>query len=108
MFFVLEDPVANATVVGKTLTLIVVVDQDLKDSGAAIQPVIQENGGSYGGYWSCQTNNEDLIAGQEVAVSCTNNGPDPKDGIAQLRLGFQLNQSKNYLGTITIVDATWE
>jgi hypothetical protein len=109
MFYVLSDAEVNKVVVGKTLTLVVVVDQALKDTGADIQPVIQQNGGSYGGYWSCPNNpNSDMTPGQEQTISCTNNGPDPKDGIAELRLGFQLNNSKNYLGTIEIIDATWK
>ena len=105
MFYVLDNP---GTVVGKTLTFIVIIDQALKDTGAVIQPVIQENGGSYGGFWSCQTNNEDFVIDGETTVSCTNDGPTPADNIASLRLGFQLNGSTSYEGTIEIVDATWE
>lgn len=105
MFFVLDNPGA---VIGKTLTFIVVIDKALKDTGAAIQPVIQENGGSYGGFWSCQTNNEDFIVDGETTVSCTHSGTSPANNIAALRLGFQLNASKSYEGTIEIVDATWE
>lgn len=106
MFFKYDK--AGQAVAGKTLTLIVIVDQALKDSGAAIQPVIQQNGGSYAGYWSCQKNNADLLVGQETEISCTQSGAAPADGIDSLRLGFQLNESKNYLGKIEIVDATWE
>ncbi len=106
MFYVLDSP--GQKVAGKTLTLVVVVDQAFKDSGAAVQPVIQQNGGSYAGYWSCQKNNADLLVGQETEISCTQSGGAPADGIDSLRLGFQLNESKNYLGTLEIIDATWE
>jgi hypothetical protein len=109
MFFVLKDAEINKVTVGKTLTLVVVVDQALKDTGGDIQPVIQQNGGSYGGYWSCPNNpNSGMTPGQEQTISCTSAAGDLKDGIAELRLGFQLNNAKNYLGTIEIVDATWE
>ncbi len=109
MFFVLDAD--NQTVIGKTLTIMVVVDQDLKDSGAAIQPVIQQNGGGYGGFWSCQTNNGDLLVDGETEVSCTHTGDAPANGIASLRLGFQLNglsSETGYAGTIEVVYASWE
>jgi hypothetical protein len=105
MFFVLDNP---GIVMGKTLTLIVIVDPALKDTGAAIQPVIQEQGNDYEGFWDCQTNNEDLVVGGETEVVCEHTGSVPVDDIAQLRLGIQLNASTSYEGTIEVVDAIWE
>jgi len=109
MFYQYDSPAQ--TVVGKTLTLIVVVDQAFKDTGAEIQPVIQQNGGNYDGTWSCNTSNDKLVVDGETAVTCT--ATAPADGIDSLRLGFQLNGPNNtpltsYEGTLEIVDATWE
>ena len=108
MFFVLEDSVANAVVVGKTLTFTFVADQALKDSGSAIQLVIQEEGNGYGGDYGCWFNNADILVGQEFDVSCKHSSGAPNNGIAKLRLGFQLKESTNYLGTLEIHNAVWE
>jgi hypothetical protein len=109
MFYVYDLP--GQAVVGKTLTLTIVVDQALKDTGADIQPVIQQNGGSYDGTWSCNTANSELVVDGETTVSCT--ATNPADGVDSLRLGFQLNGPNNtplttFLGTIEVIDATWE
>jgi hypothetical protein len=108
MFFILENPTVNAVVVGKTLSIIFVADQALKDTAANIQLVIQENGGGYGGDYSCWFNNSDIQVGQEFTVACTHASGQPNNGIASLRLGFQLKDAKNYLGTLKIIDATWK
>jgi hypothetical protein len=109
MFYIYDLPAQ--TVVGKTLTLVVVVDQAFKDTGAEIQPVIQQNGGSYGGTWSCNTPNSALVVDGETTVTCVASAPS--DGIDSLRLGFQLSGPNNttltsYLGTLELIDATWE
>lgn len=109
MFYVLEDPVANATVVGKTLTFTFLADQALKDSGSNIQLVIQEEGNGYGGDFGCWFNNADILVGEEFDVSCTHASGAPGNGAAKIRLGFQLvNSADTYLGTLEIHNAIWE
>jgi hypothetical protein len=109
MFYVLEDPVVNATVVGKTLTFTFLADQALKDSGSNIQLVIQEEGNGYGGDYGCWFNNADILVGEEFDVSCTHAAGAPANGAAKIRLGFQLvNSADTYLGTLEIHNAIWE
>jgi hypothetical protein len=109
MFYVLEDPVVNATVVGKTLTFTFLADQALKDSGSAIQLVIQEEGNGYGGDFGCWFNNSDILVGQEFDVSCTHASGAPANGAAKIRLGFQLvDTPETYLGTLEIHNVIWE
>jgi hypothetical protein len=91
------------------LTFTFLADQALKDSGSAIQLVIQEEGNGFGGDYSCWFNNADILVDQEFDVSCTHASGVPNDGIAKLRLGFQLVDSpETYLGTLEIHNATWE
>lgn len=54
---------------GATLNFVINVSQAYKDSGADLQPFVQEKA-SWGGHWGCYVGNADLTAGTDQTVTC--------------------------------------
>lgn len=72
LVYLLEGPV---DLVGRSFDMTFTVDQAFKDSGADVQPIIQQNYGSYEGEWGCWVGNASLTAGEPYEVNCATENP---------------------------------
>ncbi len=98
LVYLLEGP---ADLVGRSFDMTFTVDQAFKDSGADVQPIIQQNFGSYTGEFGCYVGNGSLTAGEPYEVTCaTENEAFVAEEGQNIRVGLQV---KNQVaGRVTI------
>jgi len=98
LVYLLEGPV---DLVGRSFDMTFTVDQAFKDSGADVQPIIQQNFGGYEGEWSCYVGNGSLTPNEPYEVSCaTENTAFVAEEGQNIRVGLQVNNQP--AGRLTI------
>ncbi len=98
LVYLLEGPV---DLVGRSFDMTFTVDQAFKDSGANVQPLIQQNFGSYEGEWGCWVGNASLTPGEPFEVSCaTENAAFVAEEGQNIRVGLQVTDQP--AGRLTI------
>ena len=93
---------------GATLVYTIAVDQAYKDSGANLQPIAQQNFGSYVGEWGCWINNSALTI-EGAKHRCKLDGDNAPFNFADgqsIKVGVQAKGSP--AGTVTISDVQIE
>lgn len=98
LVYLLEGPV---DLVGRSFDMTFTVDQAFKDSGADVQPIIQQNFPNYAGEFGCYVGNGELTAGEPYEVNCaTENEAFVAEEGQTIRVGLQV---KNQVaGRVTI------
>lgn len=98
LVYLLEGPV---DLVGRSFDMTITVDQAFKDSGADIQPVIQQNFGSYAGEFGCYVGNGSLTANEPIEVNCaTEDEAFVAEQGQNIRVGLQVKNE--VAGRVTI------
>jgi hypothetical protein len=99
LVYLLAGPV---DLVGRSFDMTFTVDQAFKDSGADVQPLIQQNFGGYAGEWGCPyVGNGSLTAGEPYEVSCTTeNAAFVAEEGQTIRVGLQVKNQPT--GRLTI------
>lgn len=98
LVYLLEGP---ADLVGRSFDMTITVDQAFKDSGADVQPIIQQNFGSYTGEFGCYVGNGSLTAGEPYEINCaTENEAFIAEEGQNIRVGLQVKNE--VAGRVTI------
>src|SRR5690606_11755174 len=97
LFYPLSGPVDLS---GATVTFSLSADQAYIDSGASVQPFVQETHGDWVGHWSCWINSEDLSTATKQYECAIPEGFGAAEG-EQIRIGVG-SKGSTVAGTVTV------